>query len=230
MPLIIQTTGDGSHTLFSEEFNEIYHSRHGAWQESQHVFIAAGLKYCLLQKKRLNILEVGFGTGLNAIMTMSEVLDSQCMISYLGIEPHPINMEIIEKMNYTNWLITNELQDYYLKLHQADWQKVFQLNQSFRAYKFKGKLTDFFTDYQAPNPDWEKFDLVYFDAFAPTKQPEMWTTEVFSQLKKFLHPQAILVTYCAKGQLKRDLKSAAYQIEELPGPPGKREMIRALSL
>jgi tRNA U34 5-methylaminomethyl-2-thiouridine-forming methyltransferase MnmC len=221
MSLLIQTTQDGSHTLFSEEFNEIYHSRRGAWQESKHVFIQSGLEYALQTKNALKILEIGFGTGLNAILTLEKVYQSNYQIEYWGIEPLPVNLALIEQLNYQDFLTNAVFKDYFKQLHQVDWHKKNELLPNFILQKIQIN----FEDWEAEE---NLFDLIYFDAFAPAKQPAMWQTEVFEKLYNLLISKGLLVTYCAKGQIKRAMKSVGFEVQTLPGPPGKREMIRAI--
>jgi tRNA U34 5-methylaminomethyl-2-thiouridine-forming methyltransferase MnmC len=221
MPLIIQTTQDGSHTLFSEELNEIYHSRRGAWQESMHVFIEAGLKNALQQKNQLKILEIGFGTGLNAILTLAEIYQTDYQIEYWGIEPLPLDLELIEALNYQDFFSKPIFRNYFLGLHQAVWNEKVEILPNFILYKIQDTLQNWL------NPEAD-FDLIYFDAFSPAKQPAMWQREVFEKLYNLLISKSLLLTYCAKGQIKRDLKSLGFRIETLPGPAGKREMIRAV--
>jgi tRNA U34 5-methylaminomethyl-2-thiouridine-forming methyltransferase MnmC len=221
MSLLIQITQDGSHTLFSEEFNEIYHSRRGAWQESKHVFIVAGLEFALQTQNPLKILEIGFGTGLNALLTLEKVYQTNYQIEYWGIEPLPVDFKLIKQLNYENFLSNVVFKDYFKQLHQVDWHKKNELLPNFTLQKIQIN----FEDWEAET---NSFDLIYFDAFAPTKQPKMWQTEVFEKLYTLLNGKGIVVTYCAKGQIKRAMKSVGFEVQTLPGPPGKREMIRAI--
>lgn len=217
--LIIQETQDGSHTLYSEEFDEIYHSRRGAWQESMHVFVEAGLNHIVSQRTSFNILEIGFGTGLNAILTVRAVGNLQIKIQYTGIEPLPVPLEVIEQLNYLEIFEDEKLKNTFLQIHESQWNQFMDISENLKLQKVHAKLTDFESK--------EKFDLVYFDAFAPSKQPEMWTKECFEKIASLLNPDAILVTYCSKGEVQRNLKAVGFQIEKLAGPIGKREMIRA---
>ena len=218
--LEIQETGDGSHTLFSEKFNEIYHSRHGALQESVHVFIQAGLESVLKQKNNINLLEIGFGTGLNAILSIQKISGSKHHIHYTGIEPLPVPFNIIEQLNYLSSIDDELLHQSYKDLHLSDWNKDTAITTNFTLYKYKGSFEDFSSE--------KKFDLVYFDAFAPSKHPEIWDKAVFEKISTLMSKNGVLVTYCAKGQVKRDLKASGFIIEKLAGPPGKREMTRAI--
>ncbi|MDR2914755.1 MAG: tRNA (5-methylaminomethyl-2-thiouridine)(34)-methyltransferase MnmD, partial [Tannerella sp.] len=215
----IQITADGSHTLFVPELNEHYHSVNGAVQESSHVFINAGLKHCT--KDRIHIFEVGFGTGLNAFLTLLDAQSNNKTIHYTTIEAYPLDKSIVEKLNYPQ-LFSQKDRLIYQQLHDAEWNVEVEITPHFFLQKVKVSLLDFdFSLYKAP------FDLIYFDAFAPDKQPEMWTQEIFNHLFEITTNNGILVTYCAKGVVRRMMQAAGYTVERLPGPPGKREMLRA---
>lgn len=213
-------TKDNSHTIFNSELNETYHSIHGAMQESKYVFIEKGLKY-FLPDKTINILEVGFGTGLNAMLSLLENKTNKRIIHYTGVEKFPLPLDLIRELNYTGLLQLNQTEEkYFQDLHQSQINKETTILPNF----FFTLKTEAF-----PETKFEKlFDLIYFDAFAPNKQAEMWTEQCFQRCYEILVTGGILVTYCAKGDVKRGLKKAGFQIETLPGPPGKREMIRAL--
>lgn len=215
--LIIQTS-DNSNTIFDEELNEIFHSKNGALAESLYVFIEHGFKYFNNKKTALNILEIGFGTGLNTLLTLIEAEKNNTLVNYTSLETRPLERELWESLNYKDFWNT-EKQQFFFNLHEVPW------NQS-------NKITDFFTltkvlesleSYKAN----EKFDLIYFDAFSPDKQPELWTYEIFEKIHSFMSPDSILVTYCAKGEVQRNMKKAGFKIEKLKGPAGKREMVRA---
>lgn len=218
MPLKIQQTEDGSSTLFSEEFDEIYHSRHGAWQESLHVFIEAGLKHLLAQKTEIHILEIGFGTGLNALLTLAEVKDKPIEVHYYGIEPLPVEASLVEAMSFPQLADRPDLVLDLKALHQAEWEKEVSILPNFHLHKIQQKIAEWNTEV--------RFDLIYFDAFAPSKHPEMWEEATLKHVAELTSQEGILVTYCAKGYVKRNLKSVGFQIEALPGPPKKREMTR----
>lgn len=175
MSLKVQQTEDGSSTLFSEEFDEIYHSRHGAWQESKHVFIEAGLKHLLAQKTEIHLLEIGFGTGLNALLTLAEVKDSPAQIHYYGIEPLPVDISLIEAMSFPQLEKTPDLKADLRAIHEAEWDKKVSILPNFHLHKIKQKIAEWTTD--------SLFDLVYFDAFAPSKHPEMWEEEALKYIK-----------------------------------------------
>lgn len=216
----IEITEDGSHTLFVAELNEHYHSTHGAIQESMHVFIDAGLREC--KKKEIRVLEIGFGTGLNAFLTMEQAESMGKKIDFTSLELYPLTMSEVEKLNYAD--ILNPLKkDYFHKLHTLKWGEWGQVTLYFSLLKLH-------LDFRSPNnfkPE-SKFDVIFFDAFAPDKQPEMWTQEIFDALYSFSNSKAILTTYCAKGSVRRMLQKAGFEVERLPGPPGKREMLRAI--
>ena len=210
-------TGDGSHSLINEALNETYHSKHGAVRESMHVFIEQGLNYLIDKQKSqtVSILEVGFGTGLNALLTLNEAIINKVLIAYTSLETFPIQEEIWITLNYPD-------PNHALKqLHQAEWNKWVEINSNLNLMKRQKSL-------QEVELLSQQFDLIYFDAFAPNKQPELWELEILGKVAKAMKPGGVFVTYCAKGQLKRDLKSLGLIVESLPGPPGKREMVRAL--
>jgi len=211
------TTADGSHSLRVEALNETYHSVHGALQESTHVFIKEG--FSKIEKPGISILEVGFGTGLNAYLTMLEAHKVGKKVNYIGLEKYPVNHDLLRELNYGDLAGEREWFD---ELHEVEWNLEVPLSDYFRLSKLQKDLADI--DYTSC------FDIIYFDAFAPDKQPEMWTKFVFEKIFKALLPSGFLVTYCAKGQVKRDLKEVGFQVENVPGPPGKREMIRAWRL
>lgn len=212
----IITTGDGSHSLLNEALNETYHSRHGAIRESQHVFIEHGLNYRIKQHqlRSISILEVGFGTGLNALLSVHEAIHKNVKIAYTTLETFPIQPEIWRKLNYP------DPNDLFNELHQTEWHRWMEINSNFKLLKLKDSLQEV-----ELLPD--QFDLIYFDAFAPNKQPELWDLQILEKVARTLKPSGVFVTYCAKGQLKRDLKALGLVVESLPGPPGKREMVRA---
>ena len=213
------TTEDGSHSLYSSELNESYHSIHGALSESMHIFIEAGLNEVIKTKNALNILEVGFGTGLNAFLTRFFCEDMNIQTSYYGVEAFPVSKEIYSQLNY-HTILNKTNQQYFLDLHTAEWDKSVQISENFLLKKHLAPISE------VSIPD-NFFDLVYFDAFAPQYQPEMWTVGIFEKIYKSMSNEAILTTYCCKGDVKRALKSVGFQIEKLPGPKGKREMLRA---
>jgi len=215
------TTADGSNSLFVPELNEQYHSYHGARQESEHVFIKNGLIYKydehFIANNKIKILEIGFGTGLNGYLTYLQSLKLKVLIEYVGIEVNPLPINIIKELNYAELLGTER--ELFLKMHECEWEKYQTISENFSLKKQCIKVQDIIFD--------EKFDIIYYDAFGPRAQAEMWQFEIFLKLFDALNSGGILVTYCAKGEVKRLLKSVGFVVENIPGPPGKREMTRA---
>lgn len=220
---ILKTTADGSHTLFVPELNEHYHSSNGALQESVKVFIENGLHFVPPCTKEINLLEVGFGTGLNALLAVLVAKKQHKKINYVAIEPEPVDPEIIKELNYASIIGGTEAEGYFKKIHEAGWEYPSFLSDYFILSKIKARLEEIMLKD-------EQFNLVFFDAFGPEVQPELWTEEIFSQLYKSLKPDGILVTYSCKGNVKRALKASGFSIEKLPGPAGKREVLRAIKV
>jgi tRNA U34 5-methylaminomethyl-2-thiouridine-forming methyltransferase MnmC len=214
------TTSDGSHSLHIAEINENYHSTHGALQESLHVFVRQGLEH-KHELSSIRVLEVGLGTGLNALLTVKAAVDSGKVITYVAIEAHPLEDTLTSRLNYPLLIDDHRASQWFNSIHSAPWGREVDIADSFRLTKLHRKLQDL-------TLEGNFFDVVYFDAFAPQKQPEMWTTDVFRKVYNAINEGGCLVTYCAKGQVKRDLRSVGFEVEGLPGPPGKREMIRAI--
>ena len=209
-------TADGSQTVYSERFGEHYHSTFGAMSESNHVFIDAGLKLVLENKQSIRILEIGFGTGLNALLTYRQTNDSH-LIHYTGIELFPLPREITQQIDFA---LSAEDKSTIERFHACSWNEFVPITTHFRLKKWHIDFTK--------HPDFtEMYDLIYFDAFAPDVQPEMWTSEIFRSLYENMNIGAVLTTYCAKGQVRRNMREAGFSTERLPGPPGKREMLRA---
>jgi len=215
-------TEDGSHTLYLKEINETYHSRHGAIQESMHVFIKNGLRHYLSTsaKKRIHIFELGLGTGLNALLTALEAEKFKCHIDYEVIEPYPVPADLCGQLNYPEKIPRPGIEKLMMNIHGMDWGVVQPLGHFSTIRKEK----ILFEDYQ---PGKEGFDILYYDAFAPGKQPEIWESSLLEKAYRMLIAKGILVTYCAQGKFKRDLRNIGFQVETLIGPPGKKEMIRA---
>jgi tRNA U34 5-methylaminomethyl-2-thiouridine-forming methyltransferase MnmC len=215
-------TQDGSHSLLSQAYGVSYHSKYGAIQESVHVFIQAGLYPLLLSRKELAILEVGLGTGLNALLTLHETQQQGFRVSrYEAIEAHPISIDQATALNYPAQLSENSaLAELFRYMHSCSWEEAVAITPLFTLVKRHAQLQDMAF---APS-----FDLVFYDAFAPSAQPELWTQETLSIVCAALKPGGVLVTYCAKGEVKRHFKALGLKVESLPGPPGKREMIRAV--
>jgi tRNA U34 5-methylaminomethyl-2-thiouridine-forming methyltransferase MnmC len=215
----IFVTKDGSHSLLNVQLNETYHSVHGALQESRYVFIEQGLKYWLARSQASpNILEVGFGTGLNALLALEYALNTGRPIQYVSLETFPLPEEVWSRLNYSDQILSVT---HYRKLHAVSWGEEHLLAPEFYLRKVHTSLQDF-------ESSTKSFDLIFFDAFAPSKQPEMWQESVLAKVVSMLRPAGVFVTYCAKGQLKRDLKNLNMVVETLPGPPGKKEMVRAV--
>ena len=216
-------TADGSHTIHSDSFNATYHSTHGSMQESKTVFIDAGLKYLIdTGKEDINILEIGFGTGLNAFMTYLEAKNSPVNIQYDSFELYPIGAEIAAKLNYPECLGAESEKDFFLSLHKSPGSFIsVELSDKhhFNFYLF----IDNFEQHSFNS----SYDLIYFDAFAPNIQPHLWQELFLQKMYNALTVNGILVTYCAQGAFKRALKSVGFKVEALPGPVGKREMTRA---
>jgi tRNA U34 5-methylaminomethyl-2-thiouridine-forming methyltransferase MnmC len=213
----IITTSDGSHSIFVPELNEHYHSTHGAIQESRHVFIEAGLKHFNNghSAKHVRILEIGLGTGLNALLTYIESERSNVEINYISIEAFPVSEEVVKQLNYADLLAGESamnISDVFHLIHSCEWEKENQLSKCFSIKKIKNTL-------QKVTFENEQFDLIYFDAFGPPTQPEMWTEEIFSKLSHALKTGGALVTYCAKGEVKRSLKKTGFMVESLPDLP-----------
>jgi len=210
-------TSDGSHTLFVPEIDESYHSTHGAIQESRYIFIEAGLKKCA--KSEIQVLEIGFGTGLNAFLTLLEAEKYNQKIHFTTLELYPVEIEKALQLNYPEEL-AQENRVNFEKMHTSTWNEEIQITPHFILKKIE---TDF-TRYTFEN----KFDVVFFDAFSPEKQPEMWTQQQFEKIYASCNSGAILTTYCAKGAVRRAMQAAGFVVERLPGPKGKREILRSL--
>ena len=218
MKIDIVQTGDGSDTIYLEQLDEHYHSTFGAIQESMHVFIRAGFNVC--QQDEVVILEIGFGTGLNCYLTLLECLKSEKTVRYFSLEKYPLDREVWEKLNYP----FGESPDHRLlfhRIHQAPWNLESEIHPRFRLCKLEADAVT--RDYK----DLPGADLVYFDAFSPGKQPELWDRRIFERLFPAMKNNSIFVTYCARGFVRRTLQSVGFRPERLPGPPGKREIIRA---
>lgn len=213
---IIQTA-DGSTTIHLPDWNENYHSKHGAIQEAQHVFIQNGLH--LFAGKSVCILEIGFGTGLNALMTYLESSKIQTTIDYVGVEAYPVSDQEVASMNYVQELKAEKESFFFEKMHASPWNEKLFLTDSFSITKRK-QFIDQIDDQSA-------FDLIYFDAFGFRVQPELWCTEIFEKMFNALKNKGVLVTYAARGEVRRSMIEVGFSVEKLPGPPGKREMLRA---
>ena len=206
---IIQTS-DGSATLYREDIDETYHSRHGAVQEAMHVFIETGLKKS--NRDPIRIFEMGFGTGLNAYLTYQHAKQE---VFYTGLELYPVESVIIKQTEY--WEALKAEEHHFLKMHDLEWESFQDLSNNFHLRKLEGDLNSIQFE--------EKFDLIYFDAFGPRAQAELWERPILEKVVNLMDEDAIFVTYCAKGQVRRDLQDLGLEMERLPGPPGKREML-----
>lgn len=213
---VIQTL-DGSTTIHLEEWDECYHSKHGAIQEAKHVFIQRG--FSLFDSKPISVLEIGFGTGLNAFITFLEANEKKQNINYVGVEAYPVAANEVLMMNYVSELGADDCKDVFKKMHESNWDEIIELSDTFTLTKRK----QFFEEID----DIETFDLIYFDAFGYRVQPELWSTEIFRKMYNALKPNGILVTYAARGVVKRSMIEVGFIVEKLAGPPGKREMFRA---
>jgi tRNA U34 5-methylaminomethyl-2-thiouridine-forming methyltransferase MnmC len=213
---IIKTL-DGSTTIHLKEWDECYHSKHGAIQEAKHVFIKNGLS--LFENKPVSILEIGFGTGLNAFITFLEAQQKQQKIDYVGVEAYPVDAKEVLAMNYVDELEAGNFESIFQKMHEVEWDQKNEISSEFSLTKRK----QFFDEIN----DFETFDLIYFDAFGYRVQPELWSTEIFQKMYNSLKPNGVLVTYAARGVVKRSMIEVGFTVEKLAGPPGKREMFRA---
>lgn len=216
MNIDIQNTADGSKTLFVPQLNEHYHSVKGAFTESMHIFISCGLFECKATEPR--VLEVGFGTGLNALLTLIEAIKGR-MVYYTSVERFPLTIDIVRELGVPSQ-IDSVFADYHFLLHKAPWNEWCEIHNNFLLRKVEADFTSLNLN--------DKYDVIYFDAFAPEKQPEMWTQDIFDKLFSCLDNNGILVTYCAKGAVRRMLQASGFVVERLAGPPGgKREILRA---
>ena len=214
-------TGDGSQSLYNSMLRETYHSTHGALTESRHVFIQMGLEN-LREKgdEDIRILEVGLGTGLNALLSIKYARDhSGISIDYHTLEPYPLDTEIVSQLSYPDMLAYEEAKSDFAMIHSSSWGSEQRVITNFSFTKYKEKIEHF-------SPD-QQFELVFFDAFAPSKQSEVWELGVLKNVVEHMAEGGVLVTYSAKGQFKRDLASLGLVVETLDGPPGKKEMVRA---
>ena len=211
----LQRTADGSLTIYNDALKVHFHSVHGALSESLHVFIKNGLEYQKEKFNRLNILEVGLGTGLNVVLSFLH--KGTCKIHYTALEPDPLEPEIFEQLHFN---IYDDEKKLLQCIHSSAFGENVFFDENFSFMKMRVKLEEFASD--------EKFDVIYFDAFAPNAQPELWTEKMFQKIFDFTNAGGILVTYCAKGAVKRNLKNCGFYVESLSGAPGKREMIRAV--
>lgn len=216
--LEIITTADGSHTLRNTQLNETYHSVHGAVQESMHVFIKNGLTHYCQQRRpeKISILEVGFGTGLNVLLTLQYAIGNRANVAYTALEPYPLPEAIWSMLNYGD---PGKGMAQMEAIHKAHWGREVTIASGFSFLKLRTPLQEAQLN--------DLYDVVYFDAFAPSVQPELWDYASLEKVASVLNRKGVFVTYSAKGQLKRDLRSLGLEVETLAGPPGKKEMVRA---
>lgn len=216
MKRLIKKTNDGSHTVFHDDLKESFHSSFGALTESKHVFIQSGLLY--FNKPELTLLEIGLGTGLNTLLTGLEAEKKFIKINYYAVEKYPLEDSILTALNYPE-ILGPDSEQLFKKIHEIPWGEICQISDYFNLKKIQGDLiTIEFT---------EKYDLIYFDAFSPEVQPEMWDKTNFQKIIKAMNPGGILTTYSSKGSVRRTLAAVGFKLERIPGPPGKREMLRA---
>lgn len=216
----IITTSDGSTTIHIPDWDEQYHSKHGAIQEAYHVFIKSGLN--LFQNQKIKILEIGFGTGLNSFITFIEAKKLDLKVDYVGVEKFPISEDELQQLNYVSELSANKFADIFSKMHSNPQKKKCDLSDDFSLTKRQQDFNDI--------DDKECFDLIYFDAFGARVQPELWTVAIFKKMYDALKEGGVLVTYSAKGSVRRAMIEVGFKVEKLPGPPGKREMLRAMKV
>lgn len=213
----IQLTGDGSHTIAIPEMKVTYHSHHGAVGESMHVYIEAGLMPLMnAAPLSIRILEIGFGTGLNALLSLREAMSRQIPVHYTAIEPYPLSADEISHLNHGQLLF---MQDIFMQLHNAVWEEDVIINDFFTLRKIKCTISEL--------EPIVAINCIYFDAFSPTFQPELWTVAVFEKMYHCLQPGGQLITYSSKSIVRRGMESAGFSVKKIPGPWGKREMVRA---
>jgi len=218
---IITPTADGSNTLYNETIGEHYHSKHGALQESKHVFIDAGLKFASADKSEISIFEVGFGTGLNFILSLEYCIKNNIKLNYTSLEAFPLTVDVLNQTGYKAYVL-DEIWDSFISNYEASLKGVQTLSSLCTLEIPHITLADFKTD--------KKFDVIYYDAFSVQHQPEMWSDEIIAHACGFLRPGGTFVTYAITGKLKRAVKANNFTIEKLPGAPGKREMLRAFKM
>ncbi len=210
-------TKDGSATIYLPEIDETYHSLHGAVQEARHVFIEQGLRFLInhQETEEVRIFEMGLGTGLNAVLSCMEHVP----VKYIGVEAFPVPFEMVDEIDYPA-ILGRETQGIFERLHTVPWDEYQQITDTFCIQKMERKIEQLSVDF--------KVDLIYYDAFGPRAQSSMWEMDVLSKMAEMLNDGGVLVTYCAQGQFRRNLKALGFEVEALPGPPGKREMTRAI--
>lgn len=221
----IVTTGDGSTTIQITDWNEQYHSMHGAVQEARHVFLKMGLDFWMNEnpdQKTLHILEIGFGTGLNALLTLMHAEKSSVNLLYEGVEAYPVSSEELAQLNYLEAADAQVFEAVFEKMHQTPWEQTEIITEAFQLKKRKQTFETL--------EDQDQHDLIYFDAFGARVQPELWEEPIFEKMYRALKAGGVLVTYAAKGSVRRAMQAVGFKVERLPGPPGKREMLRAVKV
>ena len=221
----IVTTGDGSTTIQITDWNEQYHSMHGAVQEARHVFLKMGLDFWMNEnpdQNSLHILEIGFGTGLNALLTLMHAEKSSVNLLYEGVEAYPVSSEELAQLNYLEAADAQVFEAVFEKMHQLPWEQTEIITEAFQLKKRKQTFETL--------EDQDQHDLIYFDAFGARVQPELWEEPIFQKMSNALKPGGVLVTYAAKGSVRRAMQAVGFKVERLPGPPGKREMLRAVKV
>lgn len=213
-------TSDGSTSIFLPDWNESYHSKHGAIQEALHVFIENGFN--ATSQSPLHILEIGFGTGLNSFLTLQEAIKQKRIVNYTGVDAYPVSQDILKALNYPQMISMNESLHYFEALHQTPWEGFQEIHPLFHLYKHKQLFSEI--------NDLNSFDLIYFDAFGFRVQPELWNEEIFYKMFRALKNQGVLVTYACRTPIRKAMEAVGFKTEKLPGPPGKREMLRAVKL
>ena len=212
-------TSDGSSSIYLPELDETYHSKHGAIQEAYHVFIKNGLDK-FVNGSKVTILEIGLGSGLNCFITYLEAIKRSLKVNYDGVEAYPLKAEEISLLNYVKELNAVKYSSVFSEIHRCIWEEKHNLDDNFQLIKRKQFIKEI--------EDQNRFDLVYFDAFGPNVQPDLWTVAIFQKMYNALKNKGVLVTYSAKGSVRRAMQEVGFKIERLPGPPGKREMLRGL--
>ena len=221
----IVTTGDGSTTIQITDWNEQYHSMHGAVQEAKHVFLKMGLDFWMNEnpdQNSLHILEIGFGTGLNALLTLIHTEKSSVNLLYEGVEAYPVSSEELAQLNYLEAADAQVFEAVFEKMHQTPWEQTETITEAFQLKKRKQTFETL--------EDQDQHDLIYFDAFGARVQPELWEEPIFEKMYCALKAGGGLVTYAAKGSVRRAMQAVGFKVERLPGPPGKREMLRAVKV
>lgn len=221
----IVTTGDGSTTIQITDWNEQYHSMHGAVQEARHVFLKMGLDFWMNEnpdQNTLHILEIGFGTGLNALLTLMHAERSSVNLLYEGVEAYPVSSEELAQLNYLEAADAQAFEAVFEKMHRTPWEQTEIITEAFQLKKRKQTFETL--------EDQNQHDLIYFDAFGARVQPELWEQPIFEKMYRALKAGGVLVTYAAKGSVRRAMQAVGFKVERLPGPPGKREMLRAVKI